>query len=59
MDGDKYRISAQHNNPRAYRQFYGREARTEGFKLPGARNRLWRAFAYAQAIFQRKSVSRF
>jgi hypothetical protein len=59
MDGAKYRISAQHNNARAYRQFYGRESRTEGFHVRGARNRLWRAFMYAQALFQRRSASRF
>ena len=58
MDGDKYRISAQHNNARAYRQFYGRESRTETTDLLGARNRFWRAYAYAQALFQRKSASR-
>ena len=59
MDGDgaRYRISAQHKNARAYRQFYGRESRTEG-DLP-ARNRLWRAFTYAQAFFQRRPASRF
>jgi len=59
MESDKYRISAEHNNPRAYRQFYGRESRAEGFAPLGARNRLWRAFAYAQALFQRKSARGF
>jgi hypothetical protein len=58
MDGARYRISAQHNNARAYRQFYGRESRTESFNPPGARNRFWRAFAYAQALLQRRSASR-
>jgi len=59
MDGARYRISAQHNNARAYRQFYGRESRTEGYDLPGGRNRLWRALAYAQSFLQRRSVSKF
>lgn len=59
MDDGRYRISAQHKNPRAYRQFYGRDSRTEGFERPAARNRLWRAFTYAQAFFQRKPASRF
>jgi hypothetical protein len=59
MGGARYRISAQHNNARAYRQFYGRESRTEGYDLPGAKSRLWRAFTYAQAFFQRRSASRF
>ena len=59
MDGARYRISAQHNNARAYRQFYGRESRTEGYDLPGARNRLWRALTYAQSLLQRRSVSKF
>ena len=58
MDSGRYRISAQHNNARAYRQFYGREARTESSELLGARNRFWRAFAYAQALLQRRSASR-
>jgi hypothetical protein len=56
MESARYRISAQHNNARAYRQFYGRESRTE---VPGARNRLWRAITYAQTLFQRRSASRF
>jgi len=59
MDGARYRISAQHNNARAYRQFYGRESRAEAFYLPGAKNRFWRAFTYAQALFQRRSASRY
>jgi hypothetical protein len=59
MDGARYRISAQHNNARAYRHFYGREPRTEAFELPGARNRFWRAFTYAQSLLLRKPVSRF
>jgi hypothetical protein len=58
MDGARYRISAQHNNARAYRQFYGRESRTEGSDPLGARNRFWRAFAYAHALLQRRSASR-
>ena len=59
MDGARYRVSAQHNNARAYRQFYGRDARTESFDFPGRRNRLWRAFAYAQALLQRRSAPKF
>ncbi len=59
MDGARYRISAQHNNARAYRQFYGRESRTESFYLPGAKNRFLRAFTYAQALFQRRPASRY
>ena len=59
MDGARYRISAQHNNPRAYRQFYGRESRTESYGLPGARNRFWRALTYAHSLLQRRSVSKF
>jgi hypothetical protein len=59
MESARYRISTQHNNARAYRQFYGRESRTEGYDLPGARNRLWRAITYAQTLFQRRSASRF
>ena len=59
MENARYRVSAQHNNARAYRQFYGRESRTVGSDLPGARNRLWRALTYAQALFQRRSASRF
>lgn len=58
MDGARYRISAQHNNARAYRQFYGRESRTESSALLGARNRFWRAYAYAHALLQRRSASR-
>jgi hypothetical protein len=58
MNGARYRISAQHNNARAYRQFYGRESRTEGFDPLGARNRFWRAYAYAQALLQRRSASK-
>lgn len=59
MESDKYRITAEHNNPLAYRQFYGGESRVDGFAPLRARDRLWRAFAYAQALFQRKSASRF
>ena len=56
MDGARYRISAQHNNPRAYRQFYGRDSRAEVFELPVKRNRLWRVLAYAaQSLLQRGS----
>jgi len=59
MEDARYRIGAQHNNARAYRQFYGREARTDTSDLVGARNRFWRAFAYAQSLLRRKAISRF
>jgi hypothetical protein len=59
MEGARFRISAQHNNARAYRQFYGRESRTESSELRGAKNRFWRAFAYAQSLLQRRSASKY
>jgi hypothetical protein len=58
MDDVRYRVSAQRNNPRAYRQFFGKDSRVPGIEPRRANEPFSIAFLFAQAVIRWKAVMR-